>query len=253
MAEEEKNSPILEKVSTRRNFIKNSGLTVGGLVLGGAVGSLLGGKTETIMKTVTKTIEIDPPVHEMVDYSEALQFFTRTEDFNALAAATEQIFPEDEHGPGAIKLGAPYYIDKQLASPWGRNADDYMERPFKNGATPLNRGDIMIQGVRKLNEVANTKHQKAFNAIAEAEQIAILQEFESGNIELQLVSSTVFFGLLRQLTIEGCYCDPMHGGNKNMAGWKMREFPGAYMSFIDVVESKEFVVKEPMSLSNHLH
>lgn len=250
MSEQEKKSPILDKRSSRRTFIKNSGLTVGGLVLGGAIGSLIG-KDE--IPTQQQQQVVSGVVHETNDYSEALQFFTRTEDFNALAAATEQIYPEDEHGPGAIKLGVPYYIDKQLASPWGRNADDYMERPFNNGATPLNRGDIMIQGIRKLNDVANTKYQMAFNAISEDEQIMILQDFESGNIELPLVSSSAFFGLLRQLTIEGCYCDPMHGGNKNMEGWKMREFPGAYMSFIDVIESKEFVVKNPISLSNHLH
>ena len=38
----EKNVPILDKRSSRRTFIKNSGLTVGGVVLGGALGSLLG-------------------------------------------------------------------------------------------------------------------------------------------------------------------------------------------------------------------
>ena len=51
----------------------------------------------------------------------------------------KRIYPEDEHGPGAIKLGAPFFIDKQLASPWGRNADDYMVRPFKPGESPFNK------------------------------------------------------------------------------------------------------------------
>lgn len=247
MSEQEKKDPVLDKRSSRRTFIKNSGLTVGGIVLGGAVGSLLGKEEVTTPEAVSGVTQ------ETSNYSEALQFFTRKEDFDVLAAAAEQIFPEDEHGPGAIKLGAPFYIDKQLASPWGRNADDYMERPFKNGETPLNRGEIMIQGLRKLNEISNINHQKAFNMITEEEQIAILQDFESGNIKMQYVSSAVFFGLLRQLTIEGCYCDPMHGGNKNMEGWKMREYPGAYMTFIDVVESKDFIVKAPKSLSDHFH
>lgn len=249
MSEHEKNdnNQVLDKRSSRRTFIKNSGLTVGGIVLGGAIGSLIG------KEEVTTQPAVGGVTHETKDYSEALQFFTRKEDFAVLSAATEQIFPEDEHGPGAIKLGAPYYIDKQLASPWGRNADDYRERPFKNGATPLTRDEIMLSGVRKLNEVSNSKHEKAFNELTGEEQVAILKEFESGNIKMQFVSSAEFFGLLRQLTIEGCYCDPMHGGNKNMEGWKMREFPGAYMSFTDVVESKEFVVKKPVSLSDHLH
>ena len=48
MSEQEKKSPFLDKRSSRRTFIKNSGLTVGGLVLGGAIGNLVGGKTESI-------------------------------------------------------------------------------------------------------------------------------------------------------------------------------------------------------------
>jgi gluconate 2-dehydrogenase gamma chain len=41
MAEQEKKESVLDKRSSRRTFIKNSGLTVGGVVLGGALGSLL--------------------------------------------------------------------------------------------------------------------------------------------------------------------------------------------------------------------
>ena len=33
--------------------------------------------------------------------------------------ATERIYREDEHGPGAIALGVPNSIDKQLAGPLG--------------------------------------------------------------------------------------------------------------------------------------
>lgn len=57
-------------------------------------------------------------------------FFSREEDFNTLKAATERIFPEDDHGPGAIKLSVPYFIDKQLAGSWGTNAKAYMKDPF---------------------------------------------------------------------------------------------------------------------------
>ena len=250
MSEQEKKDPILEKLTDRRTFIKNSGLTVGGLILGGALGSAFGGQTKTITKEVQVPVELE---HEVHNYSEALQFFTRIEDFRVLSAATEQIFPEDEHGAGAIKLGAPFYIDKQLASPWGRNADDYMKRPFKNGAIPLNRSDIILQGIRKLNDISQQRHKDIFNQLTAEDQIVILQDFEAGKVEIGLFSSAVFFALLRQLTIEGCYCDPMHGGNKNMEGWKMKEFPGAYMSYTDVIESKEFIKKVPISLSNHLN
>ncbi|KGR79795.1 gluconate 2-dehydrogenase subunit 3 family protein [Ureibacillus manganicus] len=267
MSEEQKKDPILEKPTSRREFLKNSGLTVGGLVLGGALGGTFLSKTETVTKEVEVQVPVEVEVevpaaggethshetHVTHNYSDALLFFTRLEDFLALSAATEVIYPEDEHGPGAIKLGAPFYIDKQLASPWGRNTDDYMVRPFKPGESPLTRGEIVLQGVRKINETAQSKHQKLFKDLTEEEQIAILKEFEAGNVPLELTTSAAFFGLLRTLTIEGCFCDPVHGGNKNMEGWIMAEFPGAIMSHIDVIEKKEFVVKKPQSLSNHIH
>ena len=70
---------------------------------------------------------------------------------------------------------------------------------------------------------------------------------------MNLISSSAFFGLLRNVTLQGCFCDPLYGGNKNMDGWKMKEFPGAQMSYIAYTQEKDFVKIEPVSLSSHLH
>ena len=131
MSEQEKKNPILDKRTSRRSFIKSSGLTVGGLVVGGAIGSLVGGKYET----TTPKVAHERNYQTTIDYSETRQFFVRQKDFDAMAAATDVIYPEDKNGPGAIALGVPYFIDKQLASPWGSNADDYRKGPFKAGET----------------------------------------------------------------------------------------------------------------------
>lgn len=235
--------------SSRRKFLRNSGIAVGGVAGGAILGGLFGNPFKTEEEAVTTTTAPPP---QTANYSEAMQFFTRKEDFDTMAAAAEVIFPEDENGPGAIGLRAHYYVDKQLASPWGKNVDDYMKRPFRQGESPLTRGDMMLTGLRKMNEVSQADHQDIFVSLEKENQIAILQKFEAGEVELNLASSAVFFGLLRQLTLEGCYADPLYGGNKDMQGWKMKEFPGAYMSYTDVVESKEFVYKEPKSLSDHM-
>src|SRR5690625_3859827 len=91
---------------SRRSFLKNTGIAAGG-VIGGAV---LGGVVGNSFRSDEKTGEVPK-----VDYSEARQFFKREEDFEVLSMITERIFPEEETGPGAIELGVPYYIDRQLA------------------------------------------------------------------------------------------------------------------------------------------
>ena len=59
---------------------------------------------------------------------------------------------------------------------------------------------------------------------------------ESGSLQLHGVSSKAFFQILWQNTKEGFFADPVYGGNRNMAGWKMIGFPGARADFADWVE-----------------
>jgi gluconate 2-dehydrogenase gamma chain len=40
-----------------------------------------------------------------------------------------------------------------------------------------------------------------------------------------------FFGAVRLHTIEGMFCDPMYGGNRNAIGWKLIGFPGAQWGY----------------------
>lgn len=239
---------LLEKKSSRRSFLKNSGLTVGGLVLGGSIGSLFTKRNEV---EAPATITTDSGHH--VDFTEALQFFRRKTDFEAISAAMDVIYPEDENGPGAVTLGAPYFLDKQLAGPWGMNADDYRKAPFQPGEVALNNGEIFITGARALNDVAKSEHGANFNTLNEEQRIAILQKFEAGEVKMNLVPSQMFFTLLRATTLQGCFCDPLYGGNKNMAGWRMKEFPGAQMSYLAYAEEEEFLKIEPISVGGHKH
>ena len=243
----------LNKKVSRRHFVQGTGLAVGGLILGGGIGGYIGHTFGWKDEPAPKKEQTAPSAPQ-VDYTEAMQFFKRKEDFQVLSAATECIFPEDEHGPGAIGLGVPYFIDKQLAGPWGMNTDDYMKGPFiqpelgQPAQSPLTRQDIFLIGVRKLNEESKTRFEKPFYELGEEQQIEILQDFESGKVEMNKVSSAVFFAMLRTATLEGAYSDPLYGGNKNMEGWKMKEFPGAQMSYAHMVEEEEFVYIEPISL-----
>jgi gluconate 2-dehydrogenase gamma chain len=64
------------------------------------------------------------------------------------------------------------------------------------------------------------KQLAGFDQLSPSEQDARLAQIER----------TAFFDLLRRNTIEGMFCDPLHGGNVDMVGWQLVGFPGPRMS-----------------------
>ena len=49
---------------------------------------------------------------------------------------------------------------------------------------------------------------------------------ENGDASGFTPNSRVFFNRVRRLTLEGMFCDPYYGGNKNFAGWDLIRYPG---------------------------
>lgn len=234
----------------RRRFMKNTGMIVGGV----AGGSLLGGLFTNKFQSQPATSPTDAVVKKPA--AEARMFFTRFSDFVVLEQATERIYPEDQNGPGAIELGVPYFIDRQLAGPWGMNAKDYRQAPFDGTEAEavnsrLTRGDLFLDGLRKMNELSTKQFDMTFEKLDEDQQIAILQDFEQDKVKMNGVSSASFFQMFRMSVIEGAYADPLYGGNVNMAGWKMKEFPGPVPSYANIIEKDEFVLMDPISLTDY--
>lgn len=236
---------------SRRKFMKNTGIAIGGVAGGTILGGLLANplNMKEPEQETKETIEVEDP-------TEARMFFTRHEDFRVLEQATERIYPEDDNGPGAIELGVPYFIDKQLAGPWGMNVKDYRQPPFDGpdadaDHSRITRGDLFLNGLRKMNQLSKEQFDTTFDQATEDEQIEILTAFEADEVDLRSVSSASFFELLRMTVLEGAYSDPLYGGNRNMAGWKMKEFPGPVPSYMDIIESDEFVKMDPISLTDY--
>lgn len=252
-----KNGVNQNEHESRRRFLKNSGLVAGGLVGGGILGSLMGNPFSTDTKDGNQKPGTDVTEKPKKEFSETRMFFTRFEDFFVLEAAVERIYPEDDNGPGAIELGVPYFIDKQLAGPYGSNKFDYMKGPVQevkvasSYQTLMSRGAVFIEGLRKLNAESLKNHDARFYDIEGEQQDELLTAMEAGEIELRGVKGTTFFNLLRQMTIEGAYADPLYGGNKNMMGWKMKEHPGIRPGYSDLIEEKEFQLIEQMSLRDY--
>jgi gluconate 2-dehydrogenase gamma chain len=187
----------------RRNFLTISGGTIGGLLV-----YTLDGRAFRI-PAGDKPLRIP------------LRFFNE-EEARIVAAATERIFPSDETGPGAKEAGVVVFIDRQLAGPYGRDRYRYTQGPWETGSP-----DLGYQGKESPSEIyrEGLKGLKGFDRLDPAQQDEKLKEIES----------TYFFSLLRRNTIEGMFCDPVHGGNVDLIGWQMVGFPGPRMSNRDDV------------------
>ena len=151
-----------------------------------------------------------------------LRFFTRDEALD-VAAAAAQIFPSDDAGPGANEAGVVIYIDRQLAGPYGRDHYRYAKPPFESGPPELG-----YQGKQTPAEI----YREGLKQIAGLRNLAAQEQHAS----LSRIEQTVFFKLLRRHTIEGMFCDPVHGGNVDMIGWQLIGFPGPRMSYADEIE-----------------
>jgi len=167
-----------------------------------------------------------------------LRFFSQVEALT-VAAATSRIFPGDENGPGAREAGVVVYIDRQLAGPWGRDRYRYTQEPFEEHAPP----ELGYQGKATPQQIYRQalKDLTGFDLLDTAAQDKKLKQIEG----------TLFFSLLHRNTIEGMFCDPMHGGNIDMLGWQLIGFPGPRMSNYDDVDKHfgEAFRPKPGSLS----
>ena len=169
--------------------------------------------------------------------------FLTVPEVQFLDAAVERLIPTDELGPGARDAGVSCYIDQQLMSIWGMHGRNYRAGPWLEGApeqgfqSRLTPQEIYRIGIREINDHCRATHEKPFDQLQSEKQDAILKALEKDTIALPSLSSKLFFDLLWRNTEEGYFADPMYGGNRGKAGWKLLGFPGvpsgAYLEHID--------------------
>jgi len=169
-------------------------------------------------------------------------FFT-ADEASLIEAAVDRLIPRDDRGPGGKDAGCAVFIDRQLAGPYGRADGLYMKPPFMPGAatqgyqmpdSPAGRYRAALKAVAEYVKAAFSG--KSFRELAPPDQDKVLAGLESGSISLQQIDGAQFFALLLQNTQEGFFADPVYGGNRDMAGWKLLGFPGARYDYRDWVE-----------------
>ncbi len=190
---------------------------------------------------------------------EPLYLFFNADEAAFVEAACERLIPADATGPGALEAWVPNYIDKQLGGAWGSGERLYRDGPWRPGTPsqgyqlPLTPAELFRTAIRAINGEL-TRGNTRFDELAEAEQDDYLRGLERGGKDLNGVPSEIFFHMLRQMTVEGYFSDPIYGGNKNMLAWKMIGFPGAYANYYDLVDKHGVKLeREPMSIGSDRH
>ena len=164
-----------------------------------------------------------------------LRFFT-ADEARIVTAACARIFPTDATGPGATEAGVVIYIDRQLAGPYGRDKYRYTKGPFVESVP-----EHGYQGRESPREIyrASIASLAGFTALTAEAQDARLRSIER----------STFFQMLRSHTLEGMFCDPMHGGNAGLIGWQLIGFPGPRMSYRDEIDKYHGMPYRPKPVS----
>ncbi|MDB5955273.1 gluconate 2-dehydrogenase subunit 3 family protein [Ramlibacter sp.] len=166
-------------------------------------------------------------------------YFTPAE-WAFINAATDRLIPSDEHGPGAVDLNVPEFIDRQMETEYGHGGLWYLQGPFHPEADATlgyqlrySPRDFYRVAIAEINLACRQAHDKDFADLPAAMQDVVLSALEKNAIPLASTRASEFFIQLLANTREGYFADPMYGGNRAMGGWKMIGFPGARADFKD--------------------
>jgi gluconate 2-dehydrogenase gamma chain len=137
-------------------------------------------------------------------------------------AIAARIIPDDPTAPGARRAGVIFYIDRTLAG-------------FEAGLQPF-----YAAGLKELEQACSDRFGRPFADLPESSQDDVLRTVlgpataaPQGQAAPSEASDLLaqFVTVVRRHTIEGFFCDPMYGGNRDTVGWKLVGFPGAHWSY----------------------
>jgi hypothetical protein len=133
------------------------------------------------------------------------------ETFEAIAA---RIWPGTDADPGARQAGALRYLERALAGPYRALLDAYRD------------------GLTALNHAAVTRYGHPFARLSDTEQDALLAAMDTDDVpEFTSMPAREFFTMCIEHTMEGVFSDPIHGGNRDFAGWRVVGYPGPQGSY----------------------
>jgi len=169
--------------------------------------------------------------------------FLTPEEGATIEAMVDRLIPADELGPGGKESGCAVFIDRQLAGPYGRADGVYMRGPHpanplptQGFQSPLTPAQAYRAGLRGLMaHVRGAYGGRTPAQLSPGEMDALLVALDKGEVRGEGFSGKPFFEMVYANTMEGFFADPIYGGNRDMAGWKLIGFPGARYDYRDAV------------------
>jgi gluconate 2-dehydrogenase gamma chain len=171
-----------------------------------------------------------PAAEHAHDTANKLGAFLNEEDSAAVDALTERLMPGAPGQPGARDAGVLNYIDLALAGAYADLQDFYR------------------RGCAALEDHCRKTYSRSFAQLTTAQQDAVINTMVEGKAAgFTWPTSQQFFNMLRTHTMEGMFADPVYGGNKDFAGWRLVGFPGAQPVFTAAdMESREAFTRGPI-------
>ena len=159
--------------------------------------------------------------------------FLNPEEAAFVEAVVDHMVPADNLTPRGTDLGLNIFIDRALAGGWGKGDRLYLQGPWKQGVPsqgyqlPLTPSQLYRTGITAANAHCVKTYKRTFDKLSEAEREEFLLALQGGKVTFENgPPARVFFTTMYQSVMEGMFADPMYGGNKDKAGWKLIGFPG---------------------------
>jgi gluconate 2-dehydrogenase gamma chain len=160
--------------------------------------------------------------------------FLNLEEAPFVEALVDHMIPADEFTPKGTDLGINVFIDRALAGGWGKGERLYMQGPWKKGVPsqgyqlPLVPAELYRAGIAATNAHCRKTYGKSFDRLDAKQREEVLVSLSTGKVTFpDGLPVRAFWTVVYQTVMEGMFSDPIYGGNRNKAGWRMIGFPGA--------------------------
>jgi gluconate 2-dehydrogenase gamma chain len=229
---------MTEKGFGRREFLK--GAVVGGAAAATATPAIVPQEAQAQQPALAAP----PP---------ATYAFLNLEEAAFVEALVDHMVPADELSPKGTDIGINIYIDRALAGAWGKGDRLYMQGPWKEGVPsqgyqlPLTPADLYRAGISAAQAHCTKTYGKPFHQLAETQREEFLLGMQGGKVSFENGPPVrAFFAMLYQNVMEGMFSDPLYGGNRDKAGWKLIGFPGVvavHHSNVEKYRGKKYEAK----------